>query len=531
MLQVMRDRIQGWIASVIIGILVVAFALWGIQYYLERGASSDAVAEVNGKEITATQLNAVYERLRNNQSLGTDAQAKLKQQALQQIISAQVLSAGALKSGYRVSPEQLDDVIMQLPAFQFQGQFSPERFQQVLSFMGYSQDQFIADLQRTLLVNQMQMGIINSSFGLPNEAQQALRLENQKRDIGYLIIPAEKFLNLYKMDPDAINAYYQQHQEQFKTLEKVSIEYLELSVEQLGKNLSITPQELQQYYQDNSNTFAKNGKTLPFVQVRAEIEKNLKQQKLQQMFSDQSQKLSDLTYTDPNTLATAANTLHLNIQTTDAFARTGEKSGIAANPQVVAAAFNDDVLKSGNNSNLISIKDGTVIVLRVKNYQPAAVQPLSQVQPQIEQILRQQFAQNYAAELGKKVLNAMQQGQSFESAAHQFNLDKYGLNWQFKNSVSRQMPGINAQILRAAFSLPKPLSSVKPTVGDTSLENGDYALVATKSISESISTNSQQQLHVFAGEIQNSFGQLEYQLLVDDLMKHAKIKMVTPASE
>lgn len=530
MLQVMREKIQGWIASIIIGILVIAFALWGIEYYLERGGSTNVVAKVNGKPISEGLVNAVFERLRSNQTLDVDAQAKLKQQALRQIISAQVLSEGALKSGYRISPAQLDDVIMQLPAFQFQGQFSPQRFQQVLTMMGYSQDQFIADLQRTLLVNQMQIGVVNSAFALPNEAQQALRLANQKRDISYLIIPANKFLDFYKRDPNAINTYYQHHQDQFKTPEKVSIEYVELSVEQLGKNLSISPQELQQYYQNNNSAFIKNGKTLPFAQVKNEIEKNLKQQKLQQLFSDQSQKLSDLTYTDPNTLNTAATTLHLPIQTSEAFTRSGAKAGIAANPQVVAAAFNDDVLKNGNNSNLISIKDGTVIVLRVKNYQPATVQPLAQVQPQIEQILRQQFAQNYTAELGKKVLANIQQGESLQKAAQQANLEKYGLSWQFKNAVSRQMPGIDAQILRAAFNLPKPTNPSHPSVGDTTLASGDYALVVTISVSEAAAPLSPQQLQVSESEIQNSFGQLEYQLLIDDFMKHARIKIMSSAS-
>lgn len=418
MLQTLHNKIQGWFAGTIMGLIAIAFALWGIQNYLGRGGNSNAIAKVNGKIITEQQLNSIYERMRqslqghSNSALALNqaAQAQLKQKALQQLITTQVLSDAALKQGYLISPAQMDDVIMQLSPFQVNGQFSPERFQQVLNALGYSQDQFVADLGRTLLVNQMQTGILASSLALPNESQKALALIDQKRDISFAIIPAEKFLNNVEISSNDINHYYQQHQDDFKTPEKVSIEYIELLADQLGQNIHFDSRELQQNYQDNISSYTKNGKPLSFAQAKGEIEKSLKQQKLQQLFSDQNQKLSDLTYTNSNTLEPAAKALGLKIQSTDFFTRDGSKSGTTANSQVIAAAFSEDVLKNGNNSNLISIKDGTVIVLRMKNYQPMAVRPLAEVKKQIEQQLRKQAAQNAAYGFGEEILTELQEG-------------------------------------------------------------------------------------------------------------------------
>lgn len=525
MLQTIRDRVQGWIAGAIVVLLVLAFALWGVEYYIGSGRASNVVAKVNGQEITTDQLNTAFERLRQNLTLPNgsplpldqETQAKLKQQALQQLIMTRVLSDAAIKVGYRISPAQLNAVVLQIPSFQVNGQFSPQRFQQVLTALNYSPNQFFVDLTNTLLINQGQIGITNSAFGLPNEAQQAQKFLNQKRDIEVATIAAADFLNKVKVPETAIENYYQQHQDEFKTPDKVSLEYVELSADDIMKTVQISPQAVQQYYQDNIASYTKNGKSLSFDEVKTTIEKTLQQQKAQQIFSDQNDKLSDLAYTNPSTLAPVAAALGTKIQTTDAFTRQGG-AGITANRQVVSTAFTDDVLKNGNNSNPIPINDGTVVVIRVKNYQPTTLLSLSQVRNKIEQQLQQQAAQVAAQQYGQKAVAAWLQNQNLQTFSQQ-----YHLTWQTKTDVTRQTPGINAQMLRAAFSLPKPQNG-KPNMVGTILPNGDYALIAVKAVNDATATLSDQQLHVALGEIANNYGQLEYQLYIDDLMKQAKIK-------
>lgn len=526
MLQEVRERIQGWIASVIIGLLAVTFALWGIQSYIGGSAGPGKVAKVNGKEITTGELDAAYGRLRqnlqarsqNSQPLNEAAQVALKQQALQQLITMQVLSSAAKKKGYFIGATQLDNFILQMPAFQEQGNFSPQKFQQTLNILGYAPEQFMADLESTLLIGQIQLGTQSTAFGLPNEAQQALKLADQKRDIQYTIIPAAKFQKSAVVSDDAIKNYYQQHQDQFRVPEKVSIEYIELSVDQIAKNLQISPQESQQYYQDNLANFTKDGKTLPFETVKNEVNKALTQQKLQQTFSDQSQQLSDLTYTNSTSLTPAANALNLKIQTSDSFTRAGDKAGITANPQVVAAAFNEDVVKNSNNSNPIPIKDGDVIVLRMKDYQPATVLPLPSIKDKIIAVLETQAAQNAAEQSGQKIITALKAG-NFQEISQQNNL-----SWQTKMAATRQTPGLSGEILRTAFALPQP-NNEKLTVAGIVLANGDYALVAVNKVIDVDVTNAKQQEHVMQNEIENSYGQLEYQLYVDDLLQRAKIKI------
>lgn len=529
MLQNIRDRIHGWIAGIIIGLLIITFAMWGIQSYLGSGGGSVAVAKVNGKTITQQQLDAMYQRIRQAMqeqsggsllALNQSAQLKLKQQALQQLITQQVLSQAAHDNGFQISPGQIDDVVTSLPAFQVDGKFSQERFQEILNATNYSQEQFLSDLQKILLINQMQNGITTSSFGLNHEAESAYSLSNQQRDIDYLIIPATQFLASVQLTPDAIAAYYQQHKEEYQTPEQVSLQYIELSPTQLEQSIHISDQQLQQHYQNNIQAYTKNGKPIPYAQVKNEIEKLLTQQKMQEQFSRQSEQLSELTYTNPSSLTPAANALNLTIQNTDPITPDGGKIGLIANPQIIAAAFSNDVLKNGNNSSPIALSNGSVVVLRVKNYQPATIQPLSAVTATVQQNLREQMAQKEAKNLGTSILHDVQSGGNLQAIARQHHL-----SWQFANSITRAAPGIVPQILRAVFALPTPTDTNKPSITGVALPNGDYALVAVKKVIASAKPTVQQQ-KVFQNEIQTDYADLENQLYLKDLMRRAKVKML-----
>ncbi|MGB6975962.1 MAG: SurA N-terminal domain-containing protein [Gammaproteobacteria bacterium] len=629
MLQTIRDRAQGWITGVIIGLLVVAFALWGIESYLGSNASPDIVAKVNGVNITQEQLNLVYQRIRqgwlaqmgSQLSFDQSIQAQLKARALQQLVTSQVLSQAAIHQGYRVHPLQLDAVVMQLPAFQVNGQFSAQRFQEILNNMSYSQQQFVSDLEKTLLINQPQSGILGSGFALPSEINQAAQLEQQKRDVDYAILPAERFIQAVQLSPQLLQDYYQQHLTEFQSPAKVKIEYLQLSAQQLQHKVQVSNQELQQYYNENIQTYSepqrwqiarllikvpntkpetdayaktqinqiyhqaqqgnwtklaehyvhtnkntstyiagewitvqqlpedlrqvvsnlKPGQTsqpfrnaegyniiklmevkkpqiLPFEQARHQVEQTLQQQKLQQLFSDQSEQLSQLAYTNPSSLAPAAQALGLTLQVSDYFTSSGNTTGVTANPKVVAAAFSDSV-KQGNNSDLIPIDDKTIIVLRTKDYQPAAVLPFTEVKDAIEKVLRQRAAQQQAKQLGEQLLGQLRQGVNPQKLAEQNQL-----RWISHQAVNRQTSILNGQILKLAFSLPSTANKTHPVFGGLSLADGDYALVGVRGVNQGALTQlPQAQQQAYRDEIENSSGQLDYELYVDSLMKQAKI--------
>lgn len=265
MLQSIRDRTQGWIAGIIISLLILSFALWGIHSYFMGGAVNAAVAEVDGVEITKGQLAVAYERLRRQlqAQLNSDAElgnvnqdAGLKDRALQALINIQVLKQASIKQDYYISPVQVDAYLESMPEFQVNGQFSLVRFQQALSTTMYTPIEFLELIKTSLLIDQPRLGTIFSSFSLPNEVDETISLINQEREVNYVVFPYQYFSKGVSVSDAMIQKYYQQHQEEFKTPEKVSVEYLDLSLKNLASKIKPTEEELKSFYNENTNAFA-----------------------------------------------------------------------------------------------------------------------------------------------------------------------------------------------------------------------------------------------------------------------------------
>ncbi|AIT63900.1 SurA N-terminal domain-containing protein [Coxiella burnetii] len=522
MLQNIHERVKGWIAGLILAVVSLSFVLWGVQYYLQsEGGKNKTVAKVNGEKISENELNVVFQRLQRAYSLqrgqtlvGAKAEA-LKEEALQDLIMNHVLLDSAEKMGFNISPAEINQIITVLPAFQENGKFSPQRFQQFLYENSLTSAQFVAQLLQVFLIQQVEKGITGSAFVLPNEIKNNYELINQARDFRYMIISSAPFLKESKVTPEMIADYYQKHRESFKAPEKLSIAYLLLSPEMIRQQVSVSDHEIKQYYESN-----REGKS--FNQVKDQIKQSLLQQKINTLLTKKSDQLSTITYTNPTSLEPAARQLNLKINTTLLFSREGEKEGIAANPKIVAAAFSDDVLQGGNNSDVIELKDGSLVVLRVKDHQPSHVLPLKTVSLQIEHQLKTQLAQAKASLLAGEIQNEIHEGRSVESIAKANHLF-----WRNEKEVKRNNKSIPAAVMASAFSIPlKKDHSMTTTV----LNNGDSAVVQLTAIKPANFKNiTEKQKNSLENLLSTQLGNLEYQFYMQAARSRAKIKINSPS--
>lgn len=622
MLQNMRERTQGIIAVAIVALLSLTFALWGVQNYLQSRGGDNVVAKINGVKITRSQFQNIYNRTKQRLmlqmgkdfSLDQQTQAKLKQQVLQQLIQSEAIYQAAQKAGLQISPEQIDAVLTHLPAFQKGGHFSASKFQQVLSAMLFSEAEFVNNMQRDMTLEQLQTGVITSAFILPDEIDNIVKLVQQTRDIGYVIIPDTKFVRSMQVSTQDIQNYYQQNQQQYQTPEKVSISYIELSAANLKNKVQVNTQEMQQYYNDNLDIYShparwyvarifvpapenaaggavkqaqkkitalnqqvkagegfvkvdstygkpvwlvqgelppafvnnlkqlkpgqisapfrtpngfyvvkllqyKPAQVLLFNQVQSQVKKALIQQKTTQLFDQENDKLADLTYTNSNSLASAAKQFGLAIQTTGLFTQQIGKTGILANPKIIKAAFSPTVLQQNYNSDVIAIAPDKVIVLRVKQHIAAATQPLVQVKPAIVQTLKMQVAGQKAQALGQQMLQEMQQGKSPRTLAAQNHL-----NWQTVAKLKPQTKAVKKPIIAAAFGLPVPQEG-KPAVAGTALDNGYAVVQVTKIYPGDVKQMTKKQRQVVARKLELAMGQTDYDTYANAAVKKSKIKI------
>lgn len=260
MLQSMRDKMQGWVAGLIIALVILALGFWGISSYLSGGsANQNILVKFHGNQITTEELDVAYNRLRmQNQGQLPDTIAAvkaIKQQILQQLISQKLLASAAKSEGFMINQAQVNSVLMQIPAFQVNGQFSRDRFQEVIEQLLFTVPSFLDNLEATMYVNQVQSGMLGSAFVLNTEVDNNLALINQQRDFDYTIIPSIRAASKINITQTEIEQYYQNHQSDFMNPETVSLQYVVLSAAAMMKQVKPTEQALQQYYQTHLSQY------------------------------------------------------------------------------------------------------------------------------------------------------------------------------------------------------------------------------------------------------------------------------------
>jgi peptidyl-prolyl cis-trans isomerase D len=269
MMQAIRDRAQTWLAWVIVGFISIPFALWGIQEYLGSGGPQN-VAEVNGVEISVDDYRRSVEIYRQQQRerltrLFGDADNPLiqqllddkliKQQVLDAMIENRLLSLAALEAGFRVDDAQLNDIIRNIRAFQVEGVFSAEVYEEQLRYQGMSSKGFKARLSQDEVTSQFVNGLSATAFATPREVDALLRLRFQQREASYLVLNAEDYRHQMKIDDEQIKDYYDANQAQFMTPEQVSIAYIELDAKAIADSIKPDEETLKAYYDERADDY------------------------------------------------------------------------------------------------------------------------------------------------------------------------------------------------------------------------------------------------------------------------------------
>lgn len=255
MLQDIRDKSQGWTAKIIIGVIVVLMAFTGVEAVFQATSNSQNAAEVNGQAITQNELAQAADMQRRQlmQRLGKDFDASLlddkmlKDAALKGLIERKVMLQSATEAGFALSSASLDQVILQIPAFQENGKFNADLFDQRIRQQGYNRMQFRHELEKDILASQLQAGVAGSSFVTDDEILAFARLEKQTRDFATLLIKADP--KSVVLDDEQLQAYYNEHKSQFMSQEQVVLEYIELKKSAFFDQVEVSDEDLQLAYE------------------------------------------------------------------------------------------------------------------------------------------------------------------------------------------------------------------------------------------------------------------------------------------
>ena len=430
-MQVMREKTQGVFAIIVAVFIAVSFALWGVQNYLHADGGNAVLAKVNGKKITRAQLEVAYEQFKHSEmfKFGGDAlfdqktQDQFKKIILEQLVKTEVSHQAMAKMGLNIGQEQLWADITRMPIFQADGKFSLEYFKVLTQKVFSSQAAFFKEVKNSLLSEQLQKSIKASNFVLPNEIKQVEQLFKQQRDFNYFIINPAIFAAEIVIKDAQIKDYYDKHQDEFTTPEKVSLQYIELSSDAFKQQVNPTAEQLQQYYHNHISAFTKPKKwqiTQAVLPLNEAAKKELEQIK---------------TATDWSKITNAKiNTIWIT------------KSELGGD-----LALQLDQLGVGQVSKPFKVKDGIAIgkILAIAEGEVDAYQKVAaRVKAELE---REQLAQIFSEANDKLADLAYMNSDSLAVAAKEFSLPIQATDLIARDNNGTGILG-NKKIVQAAFS-------------------------------------------------------------------------------
>lgn len=258
--------------------------------------------------------------------------------------------------------------------------------------------------------------------------------------------------------------------------------------------------------------------------VKPKLIAQIKRQKLNVLLSKKSNELTNLTYTNPDSLTPAAKQLGLPVQTSDWISTKGEKTGLFSNAKILRTVFSDNVLKEGNNSNPVSLANGDQVVVRVAQKLKSQSIPLTKVQSKIKQMLTIKQARGQAGLMAYKLEGALRKGASKDKLALLFKVK--WLSVPLMSMKNKSVKGVPNAVIRKAFSIPSSVPVKQGAVGTVRLSDGKYAVILLDKIQlgdmSKVAKSSQEALTL---KLSKLWGRLMKDAFVSSVVADSKIKM------
>jgi len=384
MLQAIRDGSKGTVAKIIVGLIIMTFALFGIDSIVALGGGQDAPAEVNGEEISELKVSQMVQmQKRRLQSQFGDSfnmeDSRLRSIAVDGLINELVLKQAAKSAGVEFSDQEIDKIILQSPEFQVAGVFNANQFDLVLRSAGFTRTSYRELLRTNLLIQQAQNAFQASAFSTKLEQNQVASLDGQSRDFSKVTFSFEEIKKEVNVSAEDAKSYFDENSAKYMTEETVVVDFVELKRADLSldsfvddEQVEVRYEEMQAEAQSKKEYRAAHILLLePSDESRAKLVDALNKIKSGSSFADIAKEISE----------------------DDSSKFSGGDLGFST-LEVFEAEFSDALsgLPVGGVSEVIETRDGLHLVKLLEERQPE-VAPLSELKDSIQASLQEEASQ------------------------------------------------------------------------------------------------------------------------------------------
>jgi peptidyl-prolyl cis-trans isomerase D len=477
MLDAIRNRAQGWLAKLILALISIPFALWGVDSYFNSDSRTEFVAEVGDAGVTRQAFTeALKEQAdRMRQALGPNFDPAVvetkafREQVLNGLAEQEAMLLEARAAGLHVSDAQLAAVLQQIPPFQEDGKFSPERYKRVLAQRGYTPAYFEDRLRRDMMLQIYQQPLGAGALAATTTVDYVARIAGQRREISWIeIMPAVVAKQVSVTEKD-IQDYFDAHKKDYMEPETVRVEFVVLSLDKLAGNIQISEKQIQDYFASNAGKLGPpEERSASHILISAAAgdaaarkQAKAKAESLLAAVSKSPKTFSDIAKRESQDTGSASQGGSLGSFGRGLMVKPFEEAVFSMKPgelRLVETEFGFHVIRL----------DG------VKSSQPV----LASVKSQIESELRKQLAQKQFAEAAENFNNLVyEQGASLKPAADALKLTIQTSDWISRRGLPSE-PLNSPKLLEAIFAA----ESIKSKQNIEPVEIGRDALVAARVI-------------------------------------------------
>ena len=415
MLDLMRKHATSWLIKVFLFAIVIVFIFWGGYSYREQRAGR--LASVNGSYIDLREYQQVYnnlvEQVRRQMGGRFSSELletmKLKEQALDQLITRRLLLEEARRLQLEVRPEELQQAILNFPAFQINGRFDAAQYQRTLRGLRLTPQEFEARQREEMLIERLGRLIGRGTSVLPAEASSFYHHFQDKVNLAYVLINPASFTDQVKLDGEAISRYFADHRESYRLPATRKIVYVRFSPRDYLDEVKPSAGEIEDYYRLHQDEY-QQPKKVRARHILFRVPANATTTQIQAVV-DRAKNVLNQAQGGEDFAALARK------YSEDTSAGNGGDLGYFSEKDMekpfAEAAF---ALKKGEISDLVRTRFG-IHIIKVEEIRDAVSSPLADVRERVVTALKQEKAADIARDRARSFADAARVAEDLNKAA------------------------------------------------------------------------------------------------------------------
>jgi len=409
MLSAIRNKSKGWVAYLIVGLITVPFALFGIQDYVSRSATN-SIATVDGEDI---DINIYYQELNTQQrnlqqQLGAaytqEIDDAIKQTLLDSMINEKLIENYANSLDIVTLDDEVKSVIELNQAFLVDGEFSQDRYTQLLRLNSYSPAGYELAQSKSLTREQIKRNLSGSAFMSSIQIDQLNDLASQQREVSYIALNTNNYLDQVSVSKDQISDYFNENRSSFIEGRKVKVDFVELTLDTMDEPDSPTNDDLQSLYDDNADLYT-----------------NLERRRAQHILVDSEDLANDL-LDQINQGADFADLAKANSEDSSSNEEGGDLGFFEK--ELMGAEFDEAAfaMNIGDVSDVVATDYGYFHIIKLTDIEPETMQTFDQVEEQLAALYIKKAKEKMLFDSLEEFINLSYE-ESLDMVADQFGLE------------------------------------------------------------------------------------------------------------